>query len=66
MLFVARLRAQRLRHGLTQAELAERAGLTQVTISKLESGRQAARPGTLRKLARALHIRIPDLITEPI
>jgi len=51
-----------VRQGLTQRELAERAGLTQATLSKLESGRQLARPTTLRKLARALKIRIPDLL----
>ena len=62
VVIVAQLRTQRVRQGLTQRELAERAGLTQATLSKLESGRQLARPTTLRKLARALKIRIPDLL----
>jgi DNA-binding XRE family transcriptional regulator len=64
VVIVSQLRTHRLRQGLTQRELGEKAGLTQVTISKLESGHQAARPSTLRKLARALKVRIPDLSSE--
>ena len=39
--------------GLTQAELAEKAGMTQAQVSRLESG-QWPTPATIEKLARAL------------
>ena len=50
-----RLRALRVRAGLTQEELAERAGLTPHAISALERGtRTRPYPHTLRALADAL------------
>jgi len=39
--------------GLTQAELAKKAGITQAQVSRLESG-QWPTPATIEKLARAL------------
>ena len=39
--------------GLTQAELAKKAGMTQAQVSRLESG-QWPTPATIEKLARAL------------
>ena len=39
--------------GLTQAELAKKAGMTQAQVSRLESG-QWPTPVTIEKLARAL------------
>ena len=47
------LRARRLKAGLTQAELAARAGVSERTVSKTEHG-IACSPGTARKLAAAL------------
>lgn len=41
---------------LSQRDLAERAGVTQATISRLEHGLQDAQGGTIRKLAGALGI----------
>lgn len=51
-------RPSRLRHlrktaALTQEELADRAGLKRLTITRLENGGEA-RPPTVRRLARAL------------
>lgn len=43
----------RAQAGLTQAELAEKAGMTQAQVSRLESG-QWPTPATIEKLARAL------------
>lgn len=40
--------------GLSQAELASRAGLSQVWISRIEAGGGHGSPTTRRKLARAL------------
>ena len=56
------LKALRARRRLTQAALAERAGIHQVTVARLESG--ARRPGlrTLEKLARALGVDLGALL----
>lgn len=55
-LLVPGLRAAREDKLLTQAELAERAGVHEVTISRLESGAAAARFSTIRKLAASLGV----------
>ncbi len=44
------VRALRRRHGLTQAQLALRAGTTQTAISRLESGARSPTVETLRAL----------------
>ena len=44
----------RVRHGLTQATLARRAGTTQTAISRLESGRRSPTADTLRRLLRVM------------
>jgi non-specific serine/threonine protein kinase len=48
------LRARRRATGLTQAELAERAGLSERAISDMERGLKTPHPATLRMLAKAL------------
>ena len=47
------LRAARRRQGLTQAELARRAGTSQPVISAYEHGRRDPTFGTLRRLVEA-------------
>ena len=47
------IRAVRRRNGLTQAELARRAGTSQPVISAYEHGRRDPTVGTLRKLVEA-------------
>jgi transcriptional regulator with XRE-family HTH domain len=60
--FALLLRRFRGRAGLTQAKLAERAGLSTDAITKLERGeRQAPRCDTVQVLARALHLTTRDL-----
>jgi transcriptional regulator with XRE-family HTH domain len=59
--FAERLRRLRQERFLTQAELAERAGLTKLTISRLEAGRAAPHARTVRKLAAALGVEPGDL-----
>jgi len=49
-----RLRELRIRAGLTQLELAEKAHVARTTVVRLEGGNPEARPTTLRQLARAL------------
>jgi transcriptional regulator with XRE-family HTH domain len=63
-----RLREAREAVFLSQRELAEAAGLTQSTVSRLELGRQSAQAATVRKLATALGIDAAALVargTEP-
>ncbi len=48
------LRAARLRHGLTQASLARRAGTTQAAISRIESGLESPRFERFASLLRVL------------
>ena len=57
-----RLRECRERALLTQAELAEKAGVSEVTINRLENGRHAPRFSTVRKLAAALGVPPTDLM----
>ena len=59
---LTRLRECRERAFLTQAELAEKTGIAETTISRLESGKQAARISTARKLAEALSVAPGDLV----
>ena len=55
------LRRHRLAAGLSQAELAERAGLSTDGVGALESGRRASpRPYTVRALADALALAEDD------
>jgi DNA-binding XRE family transcriptional regulator len=54
----SRLRAVRKWRGLTQAELADRAGLTQGFLSDLESRRRTASADTAERLAGALDVAV--------
>lgn len=49
----SRLKELRIRAGMTQVELADKAGLTQSTVSKIELGRGDGDAATLRALASA-------------
>ena len=63
MIRLKRLRRIRERAALTQGELAEKAGLTRVSVVRIEGG-QPARPSTTRRLARALGVKPGDLMEE--
>src|SRR5215211_7381837 len=55
------LRRYRLAAGLTQGQLARRAGLSERGVSDLERGRRRwPRPGTVHRLAEALALPGPD------
>jgi transcriptional regulator with XRE-family HTH domain len=58
------LKKHRILAGLTQAELADRAGVSRDTIVRLEGGKQPPRPRTLKKLAEVLGVRTRDLASE--
>ena len=59
------IKKRRAAVGMSQAELADRAGVTQATISIIESGKRA-NPSwdTIVGIARALGCKIEDLYSE--
>ncbi len=57
-----RLRAVRERRALSQRELAELAGVSRVTVIRIESGLDDPYPSTVRKLANALGVEPSDLM----
>jgi transcriptional regulator with XRE-family HTH domain len=59
------LRHIRTMRGMNQVDLAKASGVAQNTISEIELGKREARPGTLKKLADALDVDIPDFFAEP-
>lgn len=65
MVKLQRLRQVRERKVLTQAQLAERAGISRVALSKIESCASDPYPTTIRKLAAALGVDPEDLM-EPV
>ena len=57
------LKQIRERSNMTQAELAEKTGVSRVTISRLETGElQETTLGTLSRLADTLRVSIDDLV----
>lgn len=50
------IRAARLRAGLSQGELARRAGISRQSLSYAETGAHRPQPGTIEKLAGALGV----------
>ena len=62
---VNRLRELREEAILTVRELADRSGVSEDTITKLEHGHRNARPSTIRKLAKALDVTPQQLRRAP-
>ena len=61
---------ERIRHfresaGLTQEALARTADIGRVTLVRLEKGEQTPRFKTLDAIAKALGVRVPELLVEP-
>ena len=61
----ARLAAARKAAGLTQAEVAEKAGLDPQTVHRIEAAKIAVSMLRLRDLAHALGITLSDVVGEP-
>jgi transcriptional regulator with XRE-family HTH domain len=59
-----RLKRQRTRRALTQAELADRAGVTTATVARIERDEIEPRMTTLRKLAEALGVDPAELVED--
>lgn len=60
------IRRMRIMAGLTQKELAERAGVSQSLIARIEAGTVDPRLSTLRKILKALVPSIGDLKAEQV
>jgi transcriptional regulator with XRE-family HTH domain len=66
---IQRLVAERIKKirkvkGLTQDQLAERAGLNRTHLYRLESGRQSMTLRTLKTIADALGVRVRELVKD--
>ena len=59
---VTKMKSLREEKVLSQRELASMAGLTQMTVWRIENGYRDARPGTIRKLAVALGVEPKELV----
>ena len=64
-LFGARVREERLRHGVSQERLADIAGLHRTYISGLERAEINATLRTAERVARALDVELVDLLRIP-
>lgn len=61
-----KIRKRRIELNMTQAELAERLGVSRVQVSYLETGaRKVVKVGTLMAIASALDISIDELLSCP-
>ena len=58
------LRFWRVHRGLTQAVLAAKVGVSQPSLANAETGARGLAVGTLARLARALRVRMEDLVAE--
>ena len=58
------LRRVRDQKGLTQAEVAERAGISRIAYRNIETGLAAPRTGTLTSLVAVLGVKTSDLMTQ--
>ena len=61
-----RLRELREERGFSQYDLAQESGVGRSTIAALEMGERGAHPSTMRALARALRVTVPDLYRDRI
>ena len=64
MTFAENLRRQRIQHFLSQGELASRAGIHAVTVTRLEMGSTVPSLRTVRALAAALGVE-PRELADP-
>ena len=57
-----RLRRLRTARAMSQADLAKRASLTRVYVTRLEAGRQDPSLSTINALAKALGVSVTELL----
>jgi transcriptional regulator with XRE-family HTH domain len=57
-----RIKALRARRRLSQEALAAKAGVSRGYLARLETGRHDPTVGTVEKLAKALRVKVADLL----
>ena len=57
-----RVKRLRERRDMSQEQLAERAGISRTYLARLETARQDPTLGTLEKLAKALKVKVTELL----
>lgn len=57
------IRKWRIKRKMTQKDLADASGVSQSHIGNLEKGRRSIRIGTLLILAKALNVKVGELVT---
>ena len=57
-----RVKASRERARLSQRELADKIGISEISVMRLEKGRRAAKSDELEKIATALDVPLPYLV----
>jgi len=57
-----RIKAPRERRGMTQEQLAEKAGIGRSYLARLETARQDPTLSTLAKIAKALRVKVAKLL----
>ena len=62
---VDRLKTLRQLRAMSQEELAEESGVGRATVSRIERGETGAHGKTLRKLAKALGVKVSELVALP-
>jgi transcriptional regulator with XRE-family HTH domain len=60
--FGQKVRAERLKQNLTQMQLANKAGISRVYVWMIEKGKKSITLINIEKLAKALKMKISDLI----
>ena len=60
--FTVRLKALRIKRGMTQEALAKKAGISRGYLLRLEAGRQDPSLSTLTSLAKALKVKVGELL----
>ncbi len=63
-LFAAHLRRERLRQGLSQEQLAERAGVHRTYLGSVERGERNVSIDNIWAIAQALRVPMADLLAE--
>ena len=61
-LFTIKLKALRAKRGMSQEALANKAGISRGYLLRLEAGRQDPSLGILTKLAKALRVKVAELL----
>lgn len=59
-----KLRKLREKKALSLTDLAEKSGVSRVTIHRVETGKQKPMPRTIRKLAAALQVNVEELTSS--